>query len=102
MWLDILSSEEIKKIIKKQQAEKKTPGSNLNEYKIIKTSIELDETDCLTVKSETRAKHQEIKDIKNEVNNMNMDDDTEDRDETSDNIDDLKASILNTHDEDSS
>lgn len=62
----------------------------------------MDETECLTVKSEINAKHQEIKDIKNEVNYLSMADDTDDKDDTTDNIDDLKASILNTHDEDDS
>ena len=83
--VDILSREEIDKIIKGSRNSNK----GVAEYKIIKNSIEMDETECLTVKNDNLL-HKEIQEIHKE---LNIHDDTENMEE--DNIEDLKSSILN-------
>ena len=97
--VDILSSEEINKIIKKQQNMKKSSQSevNMNEYKIIKNTIEMDETECLTDKSYSETpNHNDIHEMHKEVINLHVEEDKEDDTGINmENIEDLKASILN-------
>ena len=80
---------------------KKNTGNevNMNEYKIIKNTIEMDESESLTDKSSTEnSNNKEIQELQKEVINLHVQDDKEmdDEDEHSlENIEDLKASILN-------
>ncbi len=92
--LDILSSEEINKIIKKQQNIKKgSQEVNLNEYKIIKNMMDDEEGD-IAEKDTTSAK--EIQELHKEINLHVKGDKEDDEDHTTEeNIEDLKASILN-------
>lgn len=97
--LDILSSEDINKIIKKQQNIKKNAQIevNMNEYKMIKNPIEMDDSDALDNKTNEDSK--EIEDLHHEVINMQVDDDiskdNDDGDDTNEDFENLKAAILN-------
>ena len=85
---DILSSEEINKIIKKQQKIKNNTGESLNEYKMIKNVNDYEENDYLTVSIKDNM-NKDLKDIKFDIINEK----TEDSD-CSENIDELKASVM--------
>jgi hypothetical protein len=87
---------------------KNSPDSvNLNEYKMIKNTVEMDEPDTIITPSD---KHnslnntdplpsQEIHELHKEVINLHVEDHEEDDEHMStENIEDLKASILN-HDD---
>jgi hypothetical protein len=76
---DILSREEIDKIIKTRNTH------TTAEYKMIKNSIEMDEAECLNVRSDNK----EIIDMHKE---LNMD---EENDVEGESIEDLKSSIMN-------
>lgn len=105
---DILSSEDINKIILKQQNIKKSSDVNLNEYKMIKNN-ELDETECLTVKTDgdnnnnigssigSSNINKELLDLHKEMIDVNVGEDSNNNNEENDeeNIEDLKASIMN-------
>jgi hypothetical protein len=68
---------------------------------MIKNAVEMDESEYLTDKSMTdNTSNKEIQDLHKEVINLHVEDDNEkdEHNEHIDNIDDLKASILN-HDD---
>lgn len=90
-----MSSEEINKIIKKQQHLKKnTPQDvNLNEYKIIKNTVDMEEGEALAEKNNNSLKDKEFQDLHKEVINLHVDDE-KDGDNIEDNIEELKASIM--------
>jgi hypothetical protein len=71
----------------------------MNEYKMIKNSIEMDEAECLTVNDKTYAEvtpNKEIQELHKEVISLHVHDHIEeDEHDSTDNIEDLKASILN-------
>lgn len=94
-------------MIKKQQNLKKNSSPNVNEYTMIKNNAETDETETLTSPSEDKRRNQEsitstnydndeITNIQNEVINLEIEDDEEDKEE---NIEELKASIENVSNE---
>jgi hypothetical protein len=84
---------------------KNSPDSvNLNEYKMIKNTVEMDEPDTLITPSDKNVSvntseplpNQEIQDLQKEVINLHVEDHNEDDEHMStENIEDLKASILN-------
>jgi hypothetical protein len=84
---------------------KNSPDSvNLNEYKMIKNTVEMDEPDTLITPSDKNVSvntseplpNQEIQDLHKEVINLHVEDHNEDDEHMStENIEDLKASILN-------
>jgi hypothetical protein len=80
-------------MVKKQQSLKKNAGTNVNEYKMIKNQIEMEESECLNNTHETDNNYKEIQEMHKEVINLQLEDDHEKQEE--ENIDDLKASILN-------
>lgn len=85
-------------MVKKQQTMKKN-SPNLNEYKIIKNSVEMDESECLN-KSTPEDNNKEYQEMHNEINlHVQEDDDNTDNTENmdSENIEDLKSSIMNSH-----
>lgn len=87
---------------------KNSPDSvNMNEYKMIKNTVEMDEPDTfitssdknVSVNSSDPLPSQEIHDFHKEVINLHVEDHVEDDEHMStENIEDLKASILN-HDD---
>jgi hypothetical protein len=99
-----LSSEDINKIIKKQQNMQKT-GMNMNEYKIIKTNTENEETEGLTSNNAVQEKEEqkEIDEIHKEVINVVVEDEdkkeNKDIEANHDNIEDLKSEVLNMKDQ---
>lgn len=95
---DILSSEEINKMLEKQRTSKKNQNNSLNEYKIIKNTSDMDDLEKNVNKHSNELQKKEIQEIHKEVNNINFDDehDTCDND---DNIEDLKSAILNNKDD---
>jgi hypothetical protein len=96
----IRTADDIKKYVEKQHSTKKT-NSNSNEYKMLK-NVEADETERLTVHSENESHQDNYREIKKEIINAHITDEEMDKDEIGDhdgNIDDLKASILNDHDD---
>jgi hypothetical protein len=72
---------------------KNTPQDvNLNEYKIIKNTVDMEEGETLTEKTNSSGlKDKEIQEIQKEVINLHVEDD----EQAEENIEDLKASILN-------
>ena len=75
---------------------KNTPQDvNLNEYKIIKNTIDMEEGESLTEKTNNISlKEKEIQELQKEVINLHVEDDKEDE-HSEENLEDLKASILN-------
>ena len=78
----------------------KNTTPNVNEYKMIKNTIEMDEAEELNTKEDSK----EIQEIHKDVVNMNIDDDHEKTDEENtdqgkENIEELKASVLNVNDD---
>jgi hypothetical protein len=75
---------------------KNTPQDvNLNEYKIIKNTLDIEEGEILTEKTNsTSLKDKEIQEIQKEVINLHVEEDKDDE-HADENIEDLKASILN-------
>jgi hypothetical protein len=75
---------------------KNTPQDvNLNEYKIIKNTLDIEEGESLTEKTNSTAlKDKEIQEIQKEVINLHVEEDKDDE-QADENIEDLKASILN-------
>jgi hypothetical protein len=71
---------------------------NINEYKIIKNTFEMDDPECISEqKTNTdNSSSLEIQDIQKEVINIHIDGkDDEENDNHFENIEELKASILN-------
>lgn len=67
---------------------------NMNEYKMIKNPIEMDDTDSLENKTQEDSK--EIQDLHHEVINMQVEDDKdEDGEENIEDFENLKAAIMN-------
>lgn len=92
----ILSSEDINKMIKKQQELKKKSQPNVNEYTMIKNNYEAEENESLTsvVKdhNENLFDGNDFNQVRDEV--INVDDEEHEEDEgKEENIEDLKASI---------
>jgi len=95
---DILSSEEINKMLEKQRTSKKNQNNSLNEYKIIKNTSDMDDLEKNVNKHSNELQKKEIQEIHKEVKNNNIDDEHENT-ENYENIDDLKTAILNEKDD---
>ncbi len=96
--IDILSSEEINKMLEKQRIMKKNQNNSINEYKIIKNTHDMDDIEGNVNKKGTELQKKEIQEIHKEVQNINFGDDHE-MEDNNDNIEDLKSAILNTNDD---
>lgn len=96
-FLDILSSEEINKMLEKQRTMKKNQNYSINEYKMIKNTPDADDIEINAGKQTAELQKKEIQDIHKEIN-INFDEENDICD-GHENIEDLKSAILNTKDE---
>lgn len=86
-------------MLEKQRIFKKNQSPSINEYKIIKSTPDMDDIESNSNKKSTELQNKEIQEIHKEVNNINFYEDEHETNDNDENIEDIKSAILNNNDE---